>query len=105
MSNIFSIEEKRLNIGNRGKLGGTNDGCIGINDDKIIAEAMKKYCHSYGDVYKKHYPSNTWFKFINIKERNPMLIIVYPRGQYTGEVLSIQKKGGKTLIQRKANAR
>lgn len=71
----FSIEEKRLNIGNRGKLGGTNDGCIGINDDKIIAEAMKKYCHSYGDVYKKHYPSNTWFKFINIKERNPMLII------------------------------
>ena len=36
---------------------------------------MKKYCHSYGDINKKHYPSNTCFKFINVKERNPMIIM------------------------------
>lgn len=77
-----SIEEDRLSIGRRGKLGGPGDGITGIVDvngltaKDIIEEAKRRF---KAEKKKKDfselstYPSVTWFKYV--KDRKPLLII------------------------------
>ena len=80
-----SVEENRLNIGRRGKLGGPGDGMTGIVDtpdmtsEKIIEDAKARFRVDYKKDKKKDfsdtstYPGITWFKYI--KDRKPLLII------------------------------
>ena len=80
-----SIEENRLNIGRRGKLGGPADGMTGIVDtvdttaEEIIESAKARFRNDYKKEKKKDfsetstYPGVTWFKYV--KKRNPLLII------------------------------
>ena len=80
-----SVEENRLNIGRRGKLGGPGDGITGIVDtadktaDDIIAAAKARFRVDYKKEKKKDfpetstYPGLTWFRYI--EDRKPLLII------------------------------
>jgi hypothetical protein len=82
---IFDRETERLSIGRKGKLGGPNDGLLGIvdmngkNSEDIIEEAKKKYRDSYkiekGKEFTldKSYTSDTWFK--HVYDRKPIIII------------------------------
>lgn len=82
-----SREDDRLAIGQRGKLGGTNDGLTGIVDfggataEEIIESAKSQYRDYYLSVKKAEfpsnasYPSNTWFKFV--EKRRPILLIYF----------------------------
>ena len=88
-----SVEEDRLNIGRRGKLGGPGDGMEGIADaggrtaEEIIEEARARFRADYRKEKKKDfsgtstYPGITWFRYV--KDRKPLLIIylVDIRGQ------------------------
>lgn len=86
--NGCSIEDERLKIGQRGKIGGPTDGKIGIVDfnnkhaSEIIDDAIRDYETFYkqehnGLEFKKgrQYPSDTWFKFV--KDRKPLLIVYF----------------------------
>ena len=80
-----SVEENRLNIGRRGKLGGPGDGMTGITEangrtaEEIIENAKERFRESYKKEKKKDfkenstYPGITWFKYV--KDRKPILII------------------------------
>lgn len=80
-----SVEENRLNIGRRGKLGGPGDGMTGIVDtpdmtaEEIMESAKARFRTDYKKEKKKDfsdtstYPGITWFKYI--KDRKPLLII------------------------------
>lgn len=80
-----SLEDNRLNIGRRGKLGGPSDGMAGIIDthehtaEELIESAKKQFKIDYKKEKRKDfneastYPGITWFRYI--KERNPLLII------------------------------
>ena len=80
-----SVEENRLNIGRRGKLGGPGDGMTGIADvdgrtaEEIIDVARERFRAAYKKEKKKDfkenstYPGITWFRYI--KDRKPLLII------------------------------
>ena len=80
-----SVEENRLNIGRRGKLGGPGDGITGIIDtpdmtaEEIIESAKARFRADYKKDKKKDfpdtstYPGITWFKYV--KDRKPLLII------------------------------
>jgi hypothetical protein len=82
---IFDKETERLSIGRKGKLGGPNDGLMGIiemngkSSEDIIEEAKKKYRTSYkiekGIEFSldKTYTSDTWFKYVY--DRKPIIII------------------------------
>ena len=82
-----SVEENRLNIGRRGKLGGPGDGLTGITDTsdrtavEIVEEAKSRFREEYRINKKKDfsetstYPGITWFKYI--KDRKPLLIIYF----------------------------
>lgn len=81
----FDSEAQRLSIGQRGKLGGPNDGLMGIQDfngksaEVIIEEAKEEYTENYkkenlGET-PSHYASNTWFKYIT--DRRPLLIVYF----------------------------
>ncbi len=81
----FGKKEGRLSLGQRGKLGGPNDGLLGIEDfngrtaEEIIDKAKYDYAIDYeasgAGVFTpdKSYSSNTWFKFIS--DRKPLVII------------------------------
>jgi len=80
-----SVEENRLNIGRRGKLGGPGDGITGIVDtdnstaEEIIEAAKAKFRTDYKREKKKDfsdsstYPGVTWFRYV--RDRKPLLII------------------------------
>ena len=80
-----SIEENRLNIGRRGKLGGPGDGMTGIIDtpyktaDEIIEAAKARFKIAYKENKRvvfpetSTYPGDTWFKYV--QDRKPLLII------------------------------
>lgn len=88
-------EQDRLNIGNRGKLGGTSDGIAGITDfngktaKKIIEDAEMEFSSKNSS---KNYPSNTWFKYV--KDRKPILLIYF---------IDIDSKGETQLEELKKN--
>ena len=98
---IVSRENDRLAIGQRGKLGGTNDGLTGIVDfegttaDEIIESAKSQYREFYRMVKRAEftasmsYPSNTWFKYV--EKRRPILFIYFLDVGYKTED-QIQKK-------------
>lgn len=72
----------RLSIGKNGKLGGPNDGIMGIENEDIINLAKAEYRKYYEEsnpgkkfTDDKTYPSDTWFKFV--RERNPLLLIYF----------------------------
>lgn len=71
VSRTFSLAEKRLSISRRGKLGGTEEGAMGL--DPALVEAAKTQFHS--DHPGKQYTSNTWFEYLNVTQRRPMLMI------------------------------
>lgn len=70
--------QDRLNIGNRGKLGGTSDGIAGIVDfngktaQRILEDAEKSFL---SENSSKNFPSNTWFKYV--KDRKPTLFVYF----------------------------
>lgn len=70
--------QDRLNIGNRGKLGGTSDGIAGIVDfngktaQRILEDAEKSFL---SENSSKNFPSNTWFKYV--KDRKPALFVYF----------------------------
>lgn len=76
-------EKKRIAIGQRGKVGGTADGKVCIDDDEnktkithaqnLAKEAFER--ENPGKEWKDNYPSNTWFKFI--QNRRPLLLIYF----------------------------
>lgn len=82
-----SVEENRLNIGRRGKLGGPSDGMTGIVDTPdmtagdIIESARARFRNDYKKEKKKDfpetstYPGITYFKYV--KDRKPLLIIYF----------------------------
>ena len=96
---VISLEDDRLSIGQRGKLGGTGDGKAGIDDTPdnslkdIIIKAQERFREYYQEKKGKpfgdnsEYPSMTWFKFV--KDRKPLLIIylVDTEGYEPGEKL------------------
>lgn len=72
----FSKESKRLSLGASGKLGGTSDGILGIEDmngttaDEIIDNARKENeKHNEG----KGVNSKTWFEYV--EDRKPLMIV------------------------------
>lgn len=87
MKCIFDHDTGRLSLGRRGKLGGPNDGIIGIFgvNDKTAVDIQDEAKEKYQDYYKrtygedftkdKTYPSDTWFKYI--EDRNPLLLIYF----------------------------
>ena len=70
--------QDRLNIGNRGKLGGTSDGIAGIVDfngktaQRILEDAEKSFL---SENSSKNFPSNTWFRYV--KDRKPALFVYF----------------------------
>lgn len=84
---VIDSDTDRLNIGRRGKLGGTSDGLTGIVDyhDKTATEIIETAKQMYHVLYEekkgqaftsdKSYPSNTWFKFV--EDRKPLLIVYF----------------------------
>lgn len=84
---IFTKDVSRLSIGRRGKLGGPNDGLLGIEDteDMTAMQIIETAKERYRQYYKKQnfveftedkaYASNTWFKFID--NRKPLLILYF----------------------------
>ena len=90
-----SVSDNRLNIGQRGKLGGPNDGLAGIVDgssmsaEEKIEHAKKCFREYYESVKHKKfssttsYPVSTWFRYI--KERKPLLIIYLITVEGNGE--------------------
>lgn len=70
--------QDRLNIGNRGKLGGTSDGIAGIVDfngktaQRILEDAEKSFLSANSS---KNFPSNTWFRYV--KDRKPALFVYF----------------------------
>lgn len=82
-----SVEENRLNIGRRGKLGGPGDGITGIVDtadmtaEEIMEAAKARFRTDYKKEKKKDfseastYPGLTWFRYV--KNRRPLLIIYF----------------------------
>ena len=85
--NNCSIEGDRLRIGQRGKMGGTADGRIGIvkfdgkEPSEIIAEAQTRFKAEYlankGAPFMegREYPADTWFKYV--KDRKPVLMVYF----------------------------
>lgn len=81
----ISMDDNRLNIGRRGKIGGPGDGLCGVVDyngkaaDEIIETAKERYKADY--LKRKSvpfkdgstYPGQTWFRYI--KDRKPLMII------------------------------
>ena len=84
---IFDTESKRLSIGRRGKMGGPNDGLLGIEPmngmtaEEIIEKAKADYKADYKKANFKDMPSDrafasdTWFKYIS--NRHPLLIVYF----------------------------
>lgn len=72
-STIDPIKAK-LSVGQKGKLAGTSDGKIGIDDKGIIAQAQEDF-KKINPTKSEHYPVDTWFKYV--ENRNPLLLI-YP---------------------------
>ena len=82
---MFNSADSRLSIGRRGKLGGPNDGLLGIEatNEKTVEEIIEEAKKAYRQYYKeknfieftddKVYASNTWFRFIT--ERKPLLMV------------------------------
>jgi hypothetical protein len=82
-----SIDDNRLNIGRRGKLGGPGDGITGIVDvngktaEEILESARARFRADYENEKKKPfketatYPGLTWFRYV--KDRKPLLIIYF----------------------------
>ena len=82
---VFNSADSRLSIGRRGKLGGPNDGLLGIEatEEKTVEEIIEGAKKAYRQYYKeknyieftddKAYASNTWFRFIT--ERKPLLMV------------------------------
>ena len=76
----IDTELGKINIGRKGKLGGSSDGIIGIEDcnnltaEQIVENAKNAYA-AFNHIQTKSiiYPSNTWFKYI--ENRKPLLII------------------------------
>ena len=81
----FDSETQRLSLGQRGKLGGPNDGMLGIEDtkDNTIENIIKFAKTEYANNYKKEnlgkepsaYTSEVWFKYV--KDRKPTLIVYF----------------------------
>jgi len=81
----FGSKENRLSLGQRGKLGGPNDGLLGIEDyngktaEQIISDAKEAYKKAYEEsgagefTADKAYASNTWFKYI--EDRKPLILV------------------------------
>lgn len=82
---LFDTTSKRISIGQRGKLGGPNDGQLGVEDyngkssEQILDAAKKKYIEDYkkenSGEEPSNYASNTWFKYI--VDRRPVLIMYF----------------------------
>ena len=71
VNRTFSLAERRLSVSRRGKLGGTEEGAMGLNKT-IVEEAKKKFNEAHPE---KKVSSNTWFEYIDVSQRNPMLMI------------------------------
>ncbi len=100
--NNCTIDQDRLRIGTRGKLSGTADGLIGIDDfngktkTEIIDEAKdgfrSYYFNENGSVFQegREFPADTWFKFV--KDRKPIIMVylidVYSKPDEAGPGLS-----------------
>ena len=72
----FSPESQRLSLGASGKLGGTNDGTLGIEDmngktAKEIIETAKREHEKNNEG--KGVRSETWFKYV--EDRKPLMIV------------------------------
>lgn len=67
----FSLSEKRLNISKRGKLSGTTEGSMGLDQSKI--DSVKKRFDK--DHPEKKVSSNTWFEYMDVTQRRPMFMI------------------------------
>lgn len=82
---MFNTADSRLSIGRKGKLGGPNDGMLGIEavGEKTVEDIIEDAKKAYRQYYKeknfidftddKSYASNTWFRFVT--ERKPLLMI------------------------------
>ena len=80
-----SLEEnRRIAIGRRGKIGGTRDGLIGLDEStthfdtieyaKKMAQVEFK-CNHPEREWADNYSSDTWFRFIAQWQRKPLLLI------------------------------
>lgn len=73
-------ERKRIAIGQRGKVGGTTDGKVCVDDENLIRHAEKMAEDEFRKKHperewKENYPSDAWFR--HIRNRNPLLLIYY----------------------------
>lgn len=85
--NNCSIEEDRLKIGQRGKMGGTADGKIGIvrYNGKEVATIIDEAKAQFKEAYRlekgvefadgREYPAETWFRYV--KDRKPILLVYF----------------------------
>ena len=74
---MIDEEGQRLAIGQKGRLGGTGDGKTGVSSN-LLDSAKEQFRATYGNTDSSiGFSSDTWFRFISIYDRNPMLII-YP---------------------------
>lgn len=83
----YQTEGNRISLGKSGKIGGPNDGLLGIEDmngmsaDEIIELAKKEFKAQYLKDKKVPMPENstysskTWFKYV--EHRNPLLIVYF----------------------------
>lgn len=75
--------DKKLSLGKNGRLGGPNDGLLGIENynnktaDDIISEAKEAYKHDYeasgSGNFTGNYKSETWFKYVS--DRKPLILV------------------------------
>ncbi len=84
---IFDSDTRKISLGKRGKLGGPNDGMLGISayngksSSDIVREAKEKFKADYEAEHQdefddeKTFPSNTWFKYV--ADRKPILLIYF----------------------------
>jgi len=80
--NKCSILNGRLNVGERGRLGGSRDGCVGLADERLLLQAegrfKQDYLAQYGTSYEGNsFTSYTWFRYISVDDRRPLLML-YP---------------------------
>ena len=75
-----SEERRRIAIGQRGKVGGTEDGKVCIDDNELITRAEEQARANFErehphEEWRGNCPSNTWFRFI--QNRRPLLLIYF----------------------------
>lgn len=81
---VSQEENRRIDIGRRGKIGGTRDGLIGLDEKKshydVIEYAKKmayiEFANNHPEKeWGENYSSDTWFRYIAQWQRKPLLLV------------------------------